>query len=340
MGPNLAGILLPKITGPADVHAADAILALRRDRARPAGRPTHAVPDPRERAARSGTRTRSPWRRPRVAYMGGAVSRFGDIAGDIGFRWTRDGHRDAVHPGEGAHRRRRAAGIRYPISGMWGGANDDLDGLQPWLTELRDIGYFGMMLGQRRPRPIVNAAFTPTADEVAYWQDLDRLATEAERDQRAGHLRRRQPGRGPRDPHRARRDRPQAARPGRGSWASSRDTRAAEIRAGLSHPIIDADGHFVEFGAAPRTRRCSPTSRRWAAARSATATRATPASPTRRPCSPGTRGAPTGAGWKAMPSWWGWATENTRDRATAHLPRCSTNGSTSSASTSRSCIRR
>ena len=27
-----------------------------------------------------------------------------------------------------------------------------------------------------------------------------------------------------------------------------------------------------------------------------------------------------GAGWKAMPSWWGWATENTLDRATAHLP--------------------
>src|SRR5581483_5785624 len=27
-----------------------------------------------------------------------------------------------------------------------------------------------------------------------------------------------------------------------------------------------------------------------------------------------------GAGWQAMPSWWGWATKNTRDRATAHLP--------------------
>ena len=28
---------------------------------------------------------------------------------------------------------------------------------------------------------MVNAAFTPTAEEVAYWQDLDRLATDAER---------------------------------------------------------------------------------------------------------------------------------------------------------------
>ena len=66
-----------------------------------------ALPDPRERAARSATRTRSRWPRERVAYMGGAVSRFGDIAGDIGFRWTPHGHRDVVHPGEGAHRRAR-----------------------------------------------------------------------------------------------------------------------------------------------------------------------------------------------------------------------------------------
>ena len=58
---------------------------------------------------------------------------------------------------------------------MWGGANDDLDGLRAWLTELRDIGYFGMMMGNAEHVPIVNAAFTPTAEEVAYWQELDRL---------------------------------------------------------------------------------------------------------------------------------------------------------------------
>ena len=50
---------------------------------------------------------------PRVAYMGGAVSRFGDIVGDIGFRWTRARHRDAVHPREGAHRRARRG---HPLS--------------------------------------------------------------------------------------------------------------------------------------------------------------------------------------------------------------------------------
>ena len=60
--------------------------------------------------------------------MGGAVSRFGDIVGDIGFRWTRDGT-ETLFIREKVLIDARAAGIRYPISGMWGGANDDLDGL-------------------------------------------------------------------------------------------------------------------------------------------------------------------------------------------------------------------
>ncbi len=179
MGPNLAGILLPKITGAADVHAADAILGcVETDLGIPMGRTmlypilenASAIRNAYEIAMASG----------RVAYMGGAVSRFGDIAGEVGFRWTRTGT-ETLFIREKVLIDARAAGIRYPISGMWGGANDDADGLQSWLTELRDIGYFGMMLGNKDHVDTVNAAFTPTSDEVAYWRDLDRLATEAER---------------------------------------------------------------------------------------------------------------------------------------------------------------
>jgi citrate lyase subunit beta/citryl-CoA lyase len=111
--------------------------------------------------------------------MGGAVSRFGDIVASLGFRWTREG-RETLYIREKVLIDARAAGIRYPISGMWGGANDDLDGLRAWLRELRDIGYFGMMMGNVEHVPIVNEAFTPTADDIAYWQELDRLTVEAE----------------------------------------------------------------------------------------------------------------------------------------------------------------
>jgi citrate lyase subunit beta/citryl-CoA lyase len=175
---RLMGVLLPKITGPADVHAADAILTcLETEHGLPVGS-TMLYPILENAAAIRGAyeiATAS----ERVAYMGGAVSRFGDIVASLGFRWTREG-RETLYIREKVLIDARAAGIRYPISGMWGGANDDLDGLRTWLRELRDIGYFGMMLGNAGHVPIVNEAFTPTAEEVAYWQELDRLTIEAE----------------------------------------------------------------------------------------------------------------------------------------------------------------
>jgi citrate lyase subunit beta/citryl-CoA lyase len=180
MGPNVAGILLPKITGPADVHAADAILGcVETELGVPVGS-TMLYPI-LETAAAVRNAYEIATASDRVAYLGGAVSRFGDIVGDIGFRWTRTGT-ETLFIREKVLIDARAAGIRYPISGMWGGANDDLDGLRAWVTELRDIGYFGMMLGNREHVAVANAAFTPTAEEIGYWQDLDRLATEAERD--------------------------------------------------------------------------------------------------------------------------------------------------------------
>jgi citrate lyase subunit beta/citryl-CoA lyase len=179
MGPNLTGVLLPKITGAADVHAADAILGcVETELGLPMGR-TLLYPI-LENASAIRNAYEIAMASPRVAYMGGAVSRFGDIAGSIGFRWTPRGT-ETLFIREKVLIDARAAGIRYPISGMWGGANDDAEGLQAWLTELRDIGYFGMMLGNREHVSTVNAAFTPTAEEIAYWRDLDRLATAAER---------------------------------------------------------------------------------------------------------------------------------------------------------------
>ena len=95
-------------------------------------------------------------------------------------------------------------------------------------------------------------------------------------------------------------------------------TKAAEIRAGLSHPIIDADGHLVEVAPLINAEMLAyleemggPEVRdRYLADTGLTDTSTVLA---------GHTGA-TGGGWKAMPSWWGWATENTLDRATAHLP--------------------
>ncbi len=99
---------------------------------------------------------------------------------------------------------------------------------------------------------------------------------------------------------------------------SASPTKAARVRAQLSHPIIDADGHFVEIGPLLDEEMLTYLEEmggaevrdRYAPNTGLTDTSTVLASHL------GAR-AP---GWQAMPSWWGWATKNVRDRATAHLP--------------------
>jgi len=93
---------------------------------------------------------------------------------------------------------------------------------------------------------------------------------------------------------------------------------SAQIRGQLSHPIIDADGHFVEL--APLLNEemlgyLEEMGGREVRDRIARDTGLTDTSTVLA----GHRGAGPSR-WDAMPSWWGWATHNTRDRATAHLP--------------------
>ena len=116
----------------------------------------------------------------RVAYMGGAVSRFGDIHQALGYRWTAAGT-ETLWLRSKLLVDARAAGVRYPISGMWGGANDDLDGLRAFGSELRDLGYYGMMLGNPDHIDLVHELFTPSPAEVDYWRELARLGDEADR---------------------------------------------------------------------------------------------------------------------------------------------------------------
>ena len=74
---------------------------------------------------------------PRVSHMGGALSRFGDIHQALGYRWTAEGE-ETLFLRSKVLVDAKAAGIRYPISGMWGGALDDLDGLRAFATGLRE----------------------------------------------------------------------------------------------------------------------------------------------------------------------------------------------------------
>ncbi|HPG24802.1 MAG: CoA ester lyase [Spirochaetaceae bacterium] len=176
--PGLAGVLVPKIEDPRDIVAADALVTNVEVQA---GLPRGSILlyPILETAQAIRLAYEIAMASPRVGYMGGAISRFGDIHQALGFRWTREG-RETLFLRSKVLADAKAAGIRYPISGMWGGDVSDLEGLRSFATELRDLGYYGMMLGDAAHVPLVHELFTPSAEEVAYWRELVDLADAAE----------------------------------------------------------------------------------------------------------------------------------------------------------------
>jgi predicted TIM-barrel fold metal-dependent hydrolase len=97
-------------------------------------------------------------------------------------------------------------------------------------------------------------------------------------------------------------------------------TKAAQVREHVGHPIIDADGHFVEIGPILHDELLASLEEfggaglrdRFLASRTALTDTASNLADRADPS--------IREQWRAMPSWWGWPTHNARDRATAHLP--------------------
>lgn len=179
MHPSLTGVLVPKIEGPEDVVAMDALVLASEVEAGHERNSVLLYPI-LETANALRLAYDIAMASPRIAYLGGAVSRFGDIHQAVGYRWTPAGRETAFLRAK-VLLDAKAAGIRYPISGMWGGDSDDVAGLTRFAEELRDQGYYGMMLGNPDHVPRVHSIFTPTPEDVAYWSDLVRLGDEAQR---------------------------------------------------------------------------------------------------------------------------------------------------------------
>ena len=89
-------------------------------------------------------------------------------------------------------------------------------------------------------------------------------------------------------------------------------TKSARVRSGLSHPIIDADGHFVELAPLLNEEMLTYLEEMGGREVRDRYTLDTGLTDTSTVLA-GHRGG-TASSWNAMPSWWGWATENTLDR--------------------------
>ncbi|MCY3576996.1 MAG: CoA ester lyase [bacterium] len=166
--PSLTSVMLPQVVGPEEVAEADAALEGTETLIMPLVETASAVRQAYELATAS----------ERVAYMGGATGRHGDLGRSVGFQWTPDGT-ETLYLRQKVLIDVRSAGVPNPLSGLWG-IVDDLDGLNQFAQQTRQFGYEGMMIIHPTHIPIVNQIFSPSPDEIDSWRRLIAAVEEAE----------------------------------------------------------------------------------------------------------------------------------------------------------------
>jgi citrate lyase subunit beta/citryl-CoA lyase len=188
--PELHGVLLPKVAGPSDLIGVGALLDhFERRGGVPVGR-TRVMP-----LLETATSVRLAYEigtaSPRVAYLGYGAAKDGDGTRSIGYEWTPEGT-ETLYLRSRILADARAAGVRYPVSGLWT-LVPDLDGLRAFARQTRQIGYTGMLCIHPSHVPVINEVFSPTAAEIADWRAVIARLEAAERSgttaiQHEGHL--------------------------------------------------------------------------------------------------------------------------------------------------------
>ncbi len=118
---------------------------------------------------------------PRVAYAGGLAADGADVQHALGFRWSenffetttlRANHLLAA----------RAAGAFNPMTGLV--ASLDVDEVRRFAAQGRGLGFEGMYVIHPTHVPVVNEIFSPSAEEVAWAEDVIERYAAAESDGR------------------------------------------------------------------------------------------------------------------------------------------------------------
>ena len=164
--PGLTGVFAPKISTATDVLRYDALLDHFETRNGVTGleyivpvEMIGAIHDAREIAAAS----------PRVGAMIGPTAEHADIARAVGYQWTTEGL-ETLYLRSRILLACREVGI-HPLTGLWERL-DDLTGLKTFAEHGRQLGFRGMVVIHPSHVPVVNEAFSPTAEDVAFHEGL------------------------------------------------------------------------------------------------------------------------------------------------------------------------
>lgn len=106
---------------------------------------------------------------PRVGAMIGPTSEHADIARAVGFRQSREGS-ETLYLRSRILLACRQYGL-HPLTALWEDLAD-LDGLRQFADYGFQLGFRGMIAIHPSHVPVINDVFTPSDDEVAYYEDL------------------------------------------------------------------------------------------------------------------------------------------------------------------------
>jgi citrate lyase subunit beta/citryl-CoA lyase len=115
----------------------------------------------------------------RVSTLCGTAGKGGDTARSLGYVWSKTGS-ETLYIRSKVLLEARAAGVTYPLMASWFDLID-LEGLRGDARLNRQLGYSGQVVIHPTHVPVVNEVFTPTPEEIAYYQGLLAAMEEAER---------------------------------------------------------------------------------------------------------------------------------------------------------------
>src|SRR5690606_20823255 len=164
--PGLAGLFIPKVRTAKDIWQWEALAAWFERRNGTTGlefvvpaETVEAIVNANEIAGAS----------PRVGAMVGPTSEHADIARAVGFRQTREGA-ETLYLRSRVLLACRLHGI-HPLTALWEDLAD-LEGLEYFATKSLELGFRGQVVIHPDHVSVVNRVFTPSDDEVRYYEEI------------------------------------------------------------------------------------------------------------------------------------------------------------------------
>ncbi|WP_168788515.1 HpcH/HpaI aldolase/citrate lyase family protein [Paraburkholderia aromaticivorans] len=183
VGPHVEGIVISKPCGPEDVDCVSMMLSEAEYRnGLPVGT-TRVIP--LLETARALQFAYEIAQRDRVAALCGATAKNADVARALGYVWS-PGGRESLYFKSRAVMAARAAG-KLPIGGVWQQVHD-VEGLKKSAQRDRALGMTGELLLHPSNVAAVNEIYSPSAEEVAFYEGMIAALEKAEAEGRASTI--------------------------------------------------------------------------------------------------------------------------------------------------------